>query len=197
MGYYNFYLMQEYEVKFLNIDVAEVEKRLARIGATKAGEYFYRRRIFDYPDLRLDKAGSWLRLRDEGERVTLSFKRRLGVKSAGESDDGMEEIETVVQDFDVTGKILESIGLTEKFYQENRRVRWVKGDIEFDIEYWPLLEPYLEIESTSNDKVLEGVQLLGLDPEEQKIYSNFQMYHAKGIDLRDYQRITFEEMIKK
>jgi adenylate cyclase class 2 len=189
--------MQEYEVKFLNIDVAEVESRLSSIGAVKAGEFAYRRRIFDYADLRLDKAGSWLRLRDEGDKVTLSFKRRLGMKGVGESDDGMEEIETVVQDFDKTGLILESVGLVEKFYQENSRVRWTKDDIEFDIEYWPHLEPYLEIEAPSEERVAEGVRLLGLDPAEQKIYSNFQMYEAKGVDLRHYQRITFDGLVKK
>jgi adenylate cyclase class 2 len=189
--------MQEHEVKYLNIDVADIEKRLVAVGASKAGEFSYRRRIFDYPDLRLDKAGSWLRLRDEGDRITLSFKRRIGVKQEGESDDGMEEIETVVADFNMTGSILESVGLIEKFYQENRRVRWVKDDIEFDIEYWPLLEPYMEIEAPSMERVMQGVALLGLDPTEHKIFSNFQMYQAKGIDIRDYQRITFDEQIKK
>lgn len=189
--------MQEYEVKFLNIDVAALEQQLVSVGATQQGEYFYRRRIFDYPDLRLDKAGSWLRLRDEGDKVTLSFKKRLGIKGQDESDDGMEEHETIVSDFDTTGSILESVGLVEKFYQENRRVRWVKDDIEFDIEYWPMLEPYLEIEAPSEERVQEGVRLLGFNSKDQKVFTNFQMYEAQGIDLRDYQRITFGELIKK
>ncbi len=189
--------MQEYEVKFLHVDVAELEQRLAVLGATKQGEYFYRRRIFDYPDLRLDAAGSWVRLRDEGDKVTLSFKKRLGIKGGGESDDGMEEHETVVSDFDATGRILEGAGLIEKFYQENKRIRWAKDGIEFDIEFWPMLEPYLEIEASTEEGVQEGVRMLGFDPNDQKIFTNFQMYEAQGIDLRDYQRITFTQMVKK
>ena len=70
--------MEEIEVKFLNIDPETIQKKLAEIGARKVGEYFYRRRVFDYPDFRLDKQNAWLRLRDEGDRVTLSFKRRIG-----------------------------------------------------------------------------------------------------------------------
>ena len=68
--------MEEIEVKFLDINPAAIQERLKNIGANKVGQYFYRRRVFDYPDLRLDKQGAWIRLRDEGDKITLTFKQR-------------------------------------------------------------------------------------------------------------------------
>ncbi|MDP2709072.1 MAG: CYTH domain-containing protein [bacterium] len=95
---------EEIEVKFLNVDPDKLQEKLAAIGAKKVGEFFYRRRVFDYPDWRLDKTGAWLRLRDEGGRVTLTFKKRLGMSAhdVSANDKGMQEIEVEVSDFDRT-----------------------------------------------------------------------------------------------
>mgnify|MGYP001559576333 CR=1 FL=1 len=122
---------QEYEVKFLDIDIPKLEKKLEEIGAEKVGEFFYRRISFDFPDLSLNAKGAWVRLRDEGDRVTMTWKRRLGVKAndGSVSDDGMEEVEIVVSDFDAAADILRKMGLKDKFYQENRRKRWNKGTV--------------------------------------------------------------------
>ena len=191
--------MQEIEVKFLDINPADIEAKLISIGALKVGEYFYRRRVFDYPDWRLDKASSWLRLRDEGERVTLSFKQRLGVGAADgkANDDGMNEIEIEVSDFDRTAALLLSTGLVEKHYLENKRTRWVKDEIEFDIDIYPLLPPYLEIEAPSWDKIDQAIALLELNPEDKKIFSANQVYALQGINAKDYVRLTFDEAVKR
>ncbi|MEK9147420.1 MAG: class IV adenylate cyclase [Patescibacteria group bacterium] len=193
------YFMEEIEVKFLDINPEKIQEKLKDIGAEKQGEYFYRRRIFDYPDLRLDKEGAWIRLRDEGNKITLAFKKRIGIKAhdGKYSDSGMKEIEIEVSDFDKTGLLLEQLGFIEKFYQENKRIRWVKGDIEFDIDFWPKLNPYLEIEAPSWDKIDKAILLLGLDKKDKKIFSTQQVYRLKGINEIDYQKMTFGGFVKK
>ncbi len=191
--------MEEIEVKFLNINKDELEKKLTDIGAQKAGEYFYRRRVFDYPDYRLNSVGAWLRLRDEGDKVTMSFKQRLGMTShdGSSNDGGMQEIEVVVSDFDKTAELILALGFIEKFYQENKRTRWVKDGVEFDIDTWPELEPYLEIEAPSWEKVDEAIKLLRLNPGDKKVFSTHQIYKLKGINELEYQRIAFDGLIKK
>lgn len=190
---------QEFEVKFLDIDVDATREKLKSIGAKKVGEFFYKRLSFDFPDLRLNKQNAWIRLRDEGDRVTLTWKKRIGATSqdGSTSDQGMEEIETIVGDFDETAKILRAIGMTEKFYQENRRERWEKGDVEFDIDSWPLIKPYLEIEGSSWKDVDDAIVELGLDPKDKKIFSTNQIYKLSGIEELDYIRMGFDEMVKR
>jgi adenylate cyclase class 2 len=191
--------MREIEVKFLDIDPEKIQNKLESIGAKKIGEYFYRRRVFDYPDWRLDKANSWLRLRDEGDGVTLSFKKRIGVNlsDVNANDSGMEEIEIVVNDFEKTAELILQLGFVEKHYVENRRIRWEKDGIEFDVDTYPELEPYLEIEAPSWEKIDDAIRFLGLNQKDKKIFSTNQIYAKKGIRVEEMKRITFDEGLVK
>lgn len=192
-------MAEEIEVKFLNVSPASLEAKLLEAGAQKVGDFFYRRRVFDYPDWRLDKAHSWLRLRDEGEKITLSFKKRIGAEKhdGTGNDDGMEETEIIVNDFEKTAQLLLGIGFIEKHYVENKRTRWTKEGVEFDIDTYPELEPYLEIESDSWQKIDEAVAWLGLNPADKRIFSTNQIYKMKGMTVGDYVRITFEGLVKR
>jgi len=192
-------MSEEIEVKFLDIDKTQLEKQLVDLGAKKVGDWLYRRQVFDYPDLRLDKQGAWLRLRDEGDAVRLCFKQRVGWKPGSNQgdDDGMQEIEIVVEDFNKTAQLIRELGLVDKFYFENRRTRYVKDGVEFDIDEWPLINPYLEIESDSWDKVDEAISWLGLNKDDAKKFSTTQIYALAGINDKDYIRLTFNEAIKR
>ena len=88
----------------------------------------------------------------------------------GVNDGGMEEIEVIVSDFDKTAELILAMGFVEKFYQENKRIRWIKDGVEFDIDTWPELEPYLEIEATSWKKIDEAARELGLNLGNKKIF---------------------------
>lgn len=190
--------MQEIEVKFLNINLGMVQKKLKSVGAKKIGEYFQRWKAFDYSDWRLDKKGAWIRLRDEGNgKITLAFKKRLGVKRKSKegaaNDAGMEEIEIYVSDFDKTALMFEKFGFVEKHYVEKKRTQWKKGGVEFDIDVYPKLNPYLEIEATSWEKIDAAIHLLGLKHEDKKIFSANQVYAMNGVDVGELESITFDK----
>lgn len=187
--------MEEIEVKFLGINKEEIELKLISLGAVKQFERLYRRKVYDYPDLRLNADASWIRVRDEGDKVTMGFKKRLLPNQ--QNDAGMHEIEMVVSDFDIAWKFLEAIGLKQKFYEENYRTRYMLGEIEFDIDHWPLLTPYLEIEAPSWEKIDEAINLLGLNPNDKKICSAFQIYEMEGIDELSFDVLTFDKQVKK
>ncbi|MDP2676064.1 MAG: CYTH domain-containing protein [bacterium] len=191
--------MEEIELTYINIDKNEIEKKLIELGGRKIGDYHYRRIVFDYPDFRLDKQAAWVRLRDESDKITLAFKQRLGenLRDKLDGDEGMYERETIVKDFDATREILLKIGLIEKMYQENKRTRYILDGVEYDIDTWPLLDPYLEIEGPSWDKVYETVEKLGLKKEDGKKFSTNQIYRLKGLDDRNYTKLTFSEQIER
>ncbi len=188
---------QEFEVKILNIVVENIEEKLKKIGAKKEGDYFYRSCSFDYPGFTLDKEAAWVRLRDEGKKIMLAYKRRLGVKSSSGDDDGMEQVEVEVGDFEMTKHFLLKIGLIVKFEQEKKRTRWKKDDVEFDIDTWPKLEPYLEIESSSDEKVCEAMSWLGIDKKDALRCSTTQIYEMNGVRDKDYISMTFGEWVKR
>jgi len=189
--------MQEYEGTYLNIDKNAIEEKLKALGAIHHGEKLYRTTAFDFPGFPLDAKAAWVRLRDEGDQVTFAFKQRLGVKSETGDDEGMLEHEVTVSDFNATAQILLNIGLIEKFAQEQKRSRWVLGDVTFDIDTRPMLEPYLEIESVSDEKVDEAAAKLGLNPADKKTLSATQVFALAGIRDKDYIKIAFDECVKR
>lgn len=191
--------MEEIEVKFLDINKEEIEQKLIKLGARRLGDFLFKRIVFDYPDWRLNTDNAWLRLRDEGEKVTLTYKKRLGTDThdGSTSDVGMHEIEIIVDDFEKTKNLLLTLGFIEKKYQEQKRTRYVLDDIEFDIDIWPRLNPYLEIETSSWEKIDQAIDLLGLSKADKKIFSTYQVYQLAGIDEHDYQKMAFDEWVKK
>lgn len=191
--------MEEFEIKFLEVDVPKLEKKLLQLGAKKVDEYNYVRVLFDYPDFRLNEKHSWLRLRTDGKETTLTFKERIGVKSNDGSvaDDGMKEVEVIVDDYEKTYELLKSIGLMVKIEERNKRIRYQKGEIVFDIDFWPQLPPYVEIESDSIEAVKNVATELGFNPKDGLVCSAKQVYRKYGIDKDEYSYISFEKMIKK
>ena len=190
---------EEIEVVYTNIDIKEIEELLKKIKAEKIKDIFYKSVIFDYPDLRLNKKGAWIRLRDNGEKVKLAFKQRIGMgdgKSNSE-DIGMKEVEFEVSNFEAVIDFMLNIGFIIKFQQEKKRIRWQKNDVFFDIDTWPKLNPYLEIESDNMEKIDKVISELGLDIEKKRIINNFEIYKENGIDILEYKKMTFDEFIKK
>lgn len=190
---------EEIEVIFLEVDKEKLEKQLTAMGAYKVQDIFYKHAAFDYPDYRLNKDNSWIRLRNDGEHVVLAYKKRLGVTSQDGStnDEGMEEIEIIVDSYENTKLFLIKLGLIEKHEAEKRRTRWQKGTMVFDIDTWPSIPIFLEIEATSWEDIDEATTALGFKKEDRKICSVNQIYRLYGMDVDDYQRISFGGMVEK
>jgi adenylate cyclase class 2 len=168
--------MEEIEVKFLNINQEKIEQKLLNLGAKKIYDRMFKRIVFDYPNLSLDNEGAYLRLRDEVDKITLTYKRRIGMGDGVINDKGMEEIEIEVDDFENSSRILLKLGFIEKLSEEQRRVHYELNNVSFDIDIWPLLDPYLEIEANSWDEIDKAIKLLGLDPNDKKIFTTMQIY---------------------
>ena len=191
--------MEEFELTYIDIDTREIENKLVKLSATKQGDFHYRRVVFDYPDFSLDKKSAWVRLRDEGDKITFAFKQRIGedLRDKLTGDEGMYEKEVIVNDFEATCEILLKIGLIEKMYQENKRTRYLLDNVECDIDSWPLLDSYLEIEGDNWEDVYKIVDILGLKKEDGKKLSTDQIYRLKGLDDRNYTKLTFSEQVER
>ena len=176
----------EIEERILEINKEKVIKKLENLGAEKAGEWLQRRYTYDFIPKR---EGEWLRLRTNDEETTLTYKR---VESS--SIDGTKELEIKVSDFEETNEMLKILGYTPKTYQENKRIRYYLNDVEIDIDTWPMIPTYLELEASSIEKIKELEDLLEID--KSKITTLFCDDIAKdiyGIDINSFKELRFEE----
>ena len=150
-------MQTEIEVKFLNIDLDLIRAKLLESGAIcEQPMRLMRRAIIDTPDLNTRSA--YVRIRDEGHRVTLTYKQFDAL-----SIDGAKEIEVEVDSFDGAVAIFEQVGLAPRSYQESKRETWQLGDVEVVIDEWPWLNPYIEIEGANEEALIVVAGQLGFD----------------------------------
>jgi len=164
----------EYEAKFLNIDKDKMRAKLKEIGAKLIQpEVMQKRVVFELPKDHEIKGG-WLRVRDEGDKITMSLK-----VVDGEKIENQKEVCLKVDNFDEAVSFLFSIGCAKKSYQETKRETWSFGDIEITIDEWPFLEPFIEIEGKSEEKVKSFCEKMGFDYAKAMFCSVDTIYNFK------------------
>lgn len=176
----------EFETKVVDFDVGEIISKLRKLGAEETPEYLARRYVFDMES----ENSEWIRLRTNGTKTTIAYKYKvIGNIEVGKT----VEIEVVVDDFDKTAEIFKKLPFHRTFYQENKNHVFHLKDIEFSIDTWPHIEPYMEIEASSKDKVAEGLELLGLIGKDVGDLDVGILYEKKGIDIHAYEELKFED----
>lgn len=173
----------EFEAKALDIDPAELAQRIAAAGGTHVSDRVMRRYVYDITP---GERSRWIRLRDTGSEVTLCVK-----EITSDAVDGTRETETTVGDFDTTNALLGQVGFTAKAYQENRRSSWLLDEVRLEIDSWPLIPPYLEIEGDDAEQVWAAAKRLGLDREDLTSENTTAVYARYGIDLTTIPDLRF------
>jgi adenylate cyclase class 2 len=165
----------EYEATFANINKDKIRGRLKSVGAELVKpEFMQKRRNFNLPKGN-EIEGGWLRVRDEGDKITMSLK----VVAKNEAIDDQKEICLVVDNFEKAQEFLSAIGCTKKAYQESMREIWMLDGVEICIDEWPYLEPYVEIEGESEEAVKEASEKLGFDYAKAVFGAVDQQYKEK------------------
>lgn len=179
----------EFETQVIDIDQDEIISKLRLLGAEEKEEVFQKRWVFDIACLNAEQPGlgEWVRLRQIGNKATVTYKNKKG---SGIAD--TTEIELGVDDFDKMASILGKLScFTGQYYQENKRKQFVLNDLEFDIDYWPNIPPFLEIEGKSEEQVRHGLELLGLEDKENGHFGLINIYARHGISIHDYKELKF------
>lgn len=175
----------EYEVRVLEIDVDKVCNKLEEIGAKLEWDLLQRRYVYDFIP-KVD--GKWIRLRTNGDKTTLTIKNIVSSEI-----DGTQELEIVVDDFEKTNLILNDLGYQAKGYQENRRVQYVLNGVEIDIDYWPHIPTYMEIEGPSEEVVYDTLNKLGFSKDDCTTRDVEGIYLDYGYNLADIYDLKLEE----
>jgi len=173
----------EIEVKFLHVDFDDVRKRLLAIGATcEQPMRLMRRVLYENDTLRRPDRDAFVRLRDEGDKVTLTLK-----EFKNDSLTGAQEREIVVSDFDDTVLILTELNLSYRTFQESKRETWMSvhpdGQVEVVLDEWPWLDTYIEIEGPSEAAVRDVAEKLGFSWQEATFGSVDVAYKEQYPDM--------------
>ena len=103
----------EYEIRILEINQEEMNKKLETLGATKKGEFEQKRYVYD---LKPVQNGKWIRLRTNGKNTTLAYKDIVS-----DTIDGTKEVEFEVSSIRDAEEFLNKIGFNYRSLQENKR----------------------------------------------------------------------------
>ena len=170
---------KEYEARWIDIDVDKMREKIIELGTTKVhDDKLYKRYIYPLPK-------GYFRVRsefdDKGEITTMTSKTYEDPKFPVET-----EIH-IVDDFDSVKKFLDSINMEPKAYHETRREKYsgLAGCNEISIDTLPGLNPYIEIDCTSEERMKEIADSLGLDMADAKYGAFVGVYVDEyGIDKK-------------
>lgn len=200
--------MLEHEAKILGVDEAEISGKLEKLGAQKILDDVTYIEGFDFNSGEVDSdvvipekfaqiaeyidvlrglkdmfsQDAYLRLRREGSHYELIFKQKVkgdgGVKSETEISVEINESE-----WDQTVELLQSMGLERMVLQEKKRVSYKYDSFRYDIDTWPGVPTYLEVEAPTPEGVIEAIVLLGFaqqDAVSMTAAEVFAMYRVKN-----------------
>ena len=156
-------LQTEFEIKFFinkREDLIETIKSLWWI--QKYPQWLMRRVNFDPMNMYTGKA--FIRVRDEGDKVTCTYK---SLQNDISKIDCVWETEVIVSNFDDMLGIFKGLGMEYRSYQETKREKRViqtrEGEVEFCLDMRPGVPEFLEIEGPNQSIVEEFALKLWFD----------------------------------
>lgn len=169
--------MIEFEATFPDINKEEIRERLRNSGANLAyPERLMKRVVFYHPDR---EEHSWIRVRDEGDKITLSYK---SMPDRAEKIEEQKEICLEIDSFEAAKEFLLAIGCEQANYMETKRETWNLAGAEIVIDEWPYLRPFVEIEGGSEEAVRSVSENLGFDYA-KAIFGNVYALYSLEYDI--------------
>ncbi len=158
--------MREIEIKILDIDRKKTAEKLVSLGAKKVFDGEIYAIYYDSTDNSIRKNGGMLRLRKEGGKAVITFKKDIVDTEAKVR----EEKETRVSDFDTMRIILESAGFSAWMEMKKDRTTYELEGVHFELDKYhdeyEYIPEFLEIEGTDIKTVYRSAGLLGFTKED-------------------------------
>ncbi|KKR62142.1 hypothetical protein A2643_02135 [Candidatus Nomurabacteria bacterium RIFCSPHIGHO2_01_FULL_39_220] len=153
--------MKEIETKVLEVDKEKIKKTLKSLGAKETQNT---RLVVDWygpKGVNINKQPWYLRIRTTSDgKNEVSWKSLPKITGNTRHSD---EINIYVDEALLTKKLFENIGLENYAHQEKDRISFVFKDWNFDLDHYPGMPAYLEIEGKSHEHVQEAIKLLNLE----------------------------------
>ncbi len=180
-------MVKEYEYSFIGFDRKNIIDRIKKLGGIKKGTFLFRVMMLSHPK---NKPDTHLRVRDEGHRVTMTYKYNMDQKFVNEN-------EVCIDNYKSGIGFLKSIGCDKKFYYEKIREIWILDDSEIVFDTMPAKPDKIEVESNSKEQLDKVLGNLGLKVSDGYVGKDPDIYEEYfGISKPDNIDITFENVEK-
>ena len=178
----------EIETRFLEVDKEKLVSKLNELNAVDKGEVKLEEIIFYDKNLEWLKENKLVKLRKKNDVVKLIFKDNKEQKV-----DSAKEIEFAVPDFEKAKDFLEAIGLNAYRIVEKYRHSFHLDNVNIDIDTWPKIPVYAEIEGDSIEELKFVAQKLGLVWEDRFDGDPRFVYKKYGFDFDNIKTVTFSK----
>jgi len=141
----------EVEHKVLDVNPKAIAEAMKNIGAKQVYDDVRTITYFDHPDGSLKKAGEGIKLTEEG-KLKLEHNRKT---ESGQSD----TVKLFVSRKEEAVEFLKRLNLAPITQVQARRISYELGTVDFDIDCFPGIPPFMEVDMADAD--IELKELLG------------------------------------
>ena len=178
---------KEYEYRFNSYNKKEIISKLKDLGAKYYGTFKFRVMVFT-DSINSEK---YIRVRDEGHRITMTVKNNL-------TDKFPIENEVIISDFEEGINILLSVGCKKRYYYEKYREIWNLKNSEIIFDMNPGIPELMEVESLQKKELDILCKKLDLDIKNYQGFSNNTIYmDLFGIIIPKTLDLTFKNAGKE
>lgn len=191
-------LLNDEEIKYLN-RIFNINSlcEIFNMNKEKTLEILNSRELIEFIDKYKSTSKKWIRLRKtieeadgkQKEKTTLTIKHILKEDKSGIQQ--MQETEIEVSSFKETNELLEELGFSHRSYQEKRREKYILNEHEIDIDTWPKLPTYFEIEGKDKNDLENILNILGYSFADTISCTVDEIYKEKGIDINNIKELKF------
>ncbi len=133
----------------------------------------------------------WIRVRQTNDKTTIAVKHILAPNKTNLQQ--MLETEIEVASIKEANNLLEALGFAYKSYQEKERITYILKEYELDIDTWPGIPTYVEIEGKDEEDLQNILNLLGYTMEDTISCTADQVYEKYGLSMFDQRELVFKD----
>ena len=174
-------ILKQYNLKSLETIVELPKNEIINLVQSKELEELFKDKLIN--------PNKWVRLRKSNDKVELTVKHVF--EKEHNNIQSVLETEINTNSLEETNLLLEGIGLARRNYQEKNRISYTYKTAEIEIDIWPLLNPYIEIECDDENVTSELIELLNLQDYEIVSLNTSELYRRKGIDIQNMSELKF------
>lgn len=152
-------------------------------------EYLNNSKLIDFVKRFHNNPKKWIRVRQTNDKTTIAVKHIFADNNSGLQQ--MLETEIEVSNIKEANSLLEALGYSYKSYQEKERITYLFQDHEIDIDTWPGIPTYFEIEGNSEKNLEEVLNKLGYSIKDSVSCTADEVYQKYGKSMFDSRELKF------